>query len=174
MAKEAAAIAVNRIFKTFLTSPAATAVGGATDAAEAAIKGEHGEGAASLSAGTTVTAAELGDGDDVSESAQGGDAVVGNPGSGANGGTRSPQKSGMDAVPARGLGETQEKNVTDIGGGLRREPLTSEELEPLALTMSDFEEAVDRVQVSTCMRAPLCVCLDLSRVSRRCTRAILS
>jgi len=81
----------------------------------------------------------------------------------------------MDAVPAGGLGETQEKtqekSVTDIGGGLRREPLSSEELEPLALTMSDFEEAVERVQVSVCKHARLYVYLDLARVARSCACA---
>ena len=159
MAKEAAAIAVNRIFKTFLTSaPAAAAVDGAAGTAEATVKTEGKQGAASLRAGAAVTAIEPGDGDNASESAEGGG-----------------MEREMDAVPAGGLGETQEKtqekSVTDIGGGLRREPLSSEELEPLALTMSDFEEAVERVQVSVCKHARLYVYLDLARVARSCACA---
>ena len=143
LAKEAAAIAVNRIFKTFLTStPAATeADGGAEDAAGAVVKeeGEPRDGAAGVSSGTAAAAAQLGDGGMASERGEGGD-----------------------------VGE--KKSVTDVGGGLRREALTVEELLPLALTMSDFEEAVERVQVSVCILCVRCCLMTFTRLSLGCMR----
>ncbi len=152
MAKEAAAIAVNRIFKTFLTStPAETAAdGGAEGAAGAVVKeeGEPRDGAGGVGTGTAAAAAELGDGGMASERGEGG--VVGevNKGGSGNGGGKGGRAGGHSSGE---VGEAQKKSVTDVGGGLRREALTEEELLPLALTMSDFEEAVERVQVSVCI-----------------------
>jgi hypothetical protein len=169
LAKEAAAIAVNRIFKTFLTStPVATAAdsgaegaaSGAEGAAGAVVKaeGEPRDGAAGMSAGmqrfrsagTAAAAAEPGDGGMASERGEGCDVGEGNKGGCGN---RGGQGGGGRGNSSGEGGEAQKKSVTDLRGGLRREALTVEELQPLALTMSDFEEAVERVQVSVCILA---------------------
>ena len=144
LAKEAAAIAVNRIFQTFH--------GGATNAA--------GEKARGKGAGLEMTREEKGIlrdqgvGGSDSEGKRG--LQAGDVDAAADHGVQRTE-AGLQDVDGlggtEGNAEREGKNsplgrASDVGAGLRREPLTAEELEPLALMMQDFLEAVDRVQPS--------------------------
>jgi len=142
LTKEAAAIAVNRIFKAFLEPGAPRLDVGGTDEGSGA---EEKEGRAQ--------SIGMADGDKRQADREG---AVGEAGAevtaGQNGidGSRAAAQDtgGEDGGVVGGEDVGRKRPVTTADGGLRREPLTRDELAPLALTMADFEEAVHRVQPS--------------------------